>query len=114
MERPTDRSDRPQTRSDRPPARSDRPQGRPQPGRGEGPDGGRRPFPKKKVCRFCKHRDITMDYKDVKALRPFLTDKGRIVPRRISGACAKHQREICAAIKMARALAIAPFASAAL
>ncbi len=114
MERPMDRNDRPPARTDRPPARTDRPQGRPQPGRGEGSDGGRRPFPKKKVCRFCKHRDITMDYKDVKALRPFLTDKGRIVPRRISGACAKHQRDICAAIKMARAIAIAPFASAAL
>jgi small subunit ribosomal protein S18 len=78
-------------------------------GPGNRPEGGRRPYQKKKVCRFCKHKGMTIDYKDAKALRPYLTERGRIVPRRISGACAKHQRMVCEAIKRARNLAIVPF-----
>ena len=70
---------------------------------------GRRPFMKKRGCRFCKNENLTIDYKDAKALRPYLTERGRIVPRRISGACAKHQRMISTAIKRARNLAIIPF-----
>jgi len=70
---------------------------------------GRRPFQKKKVCRFCKDKDFTLDYKDAKALRPYITERGRIVPRRISGTCAKHQRLVCQEIKRARNLAIIPF-----
>ncbi|MEK6760063.1 MAG: 30S ribosomal protein S18 [Deltaproteobacteria bacterium] len=72
------------------------------------PDG-KKPYMKKKVCRFCKTPAITIDYKDAKALRPYLTEKGRIVPRRISGTCAKHQRMVAIAIKRARTLAIIPF-----
>lgn len=86
--------------------RSDRPQ---RGGQTEGAEGGRRPFPKRKVCRFCKNKDLTIDYKDARALRPYITERGRIVPRRISGACAKHQRMIAEAIKRGRNLAIIPF-----
>ncbi|MBI5563223.1 MAG: 30S ribosomal protein S18 [Deltaproteobacteria bacterium] len=83
--------------------RSDRPQGE----RSGGPD--RRPYMKKKVCRFCQDPKLTIDYKDAKALRGYLTERGRIVPRRISGTCAKHQRMVAIAIKRARTLAIVPF-----
>ncbi len=66
--------------------------------------------PRRKVCRFCAE-GIKIDYKDAKALRPFLTDRGKIVPRRTTGTCAKHQRELSVAIKRARILAILPFTS---
>ncbi len=65
-----------------------------------------------RVCRYCADKKLTIDYKDVKALGFFTTERGKIVPRRISGACAKHQREIKIAIKRARILALAPFTSA--
>ncbi|HLC18588.1 MAG TPA: 30S ribosomal protein S18 [Thermodesulfobacteriota bacterium] len=71
--------------------------------------GPKRTFQKKRYCRFCKHKDLTMDYKDAKALRPYLTERGRIMPRRITGTCARHQRVVCTAIKRARNLAIVPF-----
>lgn len=74
-----------------------------------GADGGKRPYQKKKVCRFCKNADLFLDYKDARALRPYITERGRIVPRRISGTCAKHQRVVAEAIKRARNLAIVPF-----
>lgn len=101
-----ERPERP-VRTDRP-QRSDRPSG---PRREGGPGGrpDRRPFHKKKVCRFCKNKELTIDYKDAKALRSYVTERGRIVPRRISGTCAKHQRMVCSAIKRARNLAIVPF-----
>lgn len=79
------------------------------PSEGASAEGGRRPFQKKKVCRFCKVRGLTIDYKDARALRPYLTERGRIMPRRISGTCAKHQRVVAEAIKRARNLAIIPF-----
>ena len=99
-ERPS-RPERPD-RPERP--RGDRPGGRP-----GGPGGDIRPYQRKKVCRFCKNRELGIDYKDAKALRPYVTERGRIVPRRISGTCAKHQRVVCNAIKQARSLAILPF-----
>ena len=75
-----------------------------------GPDSSsRRPYQKKKVCRFCSEPELIIDYKDAKAIRPFLTERGRIVPRRITGTCAKHQRTIATAIKRARNVAIVPF-----
>ncbi|MEE9614591.1 MAG: 30S ribosomal protein S18 [Thermodesulfobacteriota bacterium] len=86
--------------------------------RGGGPRGGgprgygggpRRSFHRKKVCRFCKEKDLKIDYKDAKALRPYLSERGKIVPRRISGTCAKHQRSLAIALKRARNLAIVPF-----
>lgn len=76
---------------------------------GRRPDGGRRPFQKKKACRFCKDKAFNLNYKDAKAIRPYLTERGRIVPRRISGTCAKHQRMVCREIKRARNLALIPF-----
>ncbi|MBI5885752.1 MAG: 30S ribosomal protein S18 [Deltaproteobacteria bacterium] len=82
---------------------------RPPSGDHQRPDAGRRPYQKKKVCRFCQDPELTIDYKDVKALRGYLTERARIVPRRISGTCAKHQRMVATAIKRARNIAIIPF-----
>lgn len=66
-----------------------------------GPGGGSRFF-QKKVCRFCSERAVVIDFKDVERLKRFLTEKGKIMPRRITGNCAKHQRMLARAIKMAR------------
>ncbi|MBI5598152.1 MAG: 30S ribosomal protein S18 [Deltaproteobacteria bacterium] len=86
------------------------PRSRPAGGEGYGQSRGKM-FQRRKVCRFCADRKLRIDYKDSKALRPFLTEKGKILPRRMSGACAKHQRELSSAIKRARVLAIIPFAT---
>ncbi|MEW6088639.1 MAG: 30S ribosomal protein S18 [bacterium] len=64
---------------------------------------------KPKICKFCTNEDWTIDYKDVNRLRSFISERGRIIPRRISGSCAKHQRKITAAIKKARDISILPF-----
>ncbi len=64
---------------------------------------------KKKVCRFCEDKLKVIDYKDEKLLRRFITDRGKIIPRRITGNCASHQREITHAIKRARHIALLPF-----
>jgi small subunit ribosomal protein S18 len=69
----------------------------------------RRPFPRSKVCRFCADSSIRMDYKEPGVLRSFITERGKIVPRRISGNCAKHQRQLTLAIKRARNIALLPF-----
>lgn len=69
----------------------------------------RRTFHRRKVCRFCVDSDLRIDYKDPKMLRYFVTERGKIVPRRISGNCAKHQRELTLAIKRARQIALLPF-----
>jgi small subunit ribosomal protein S18 len=75
-----------------------------------GEDGGRgRGFGRRKVCRFCADKALKVDYKDQQALKYFLTERGKIIPRRISGNCAKHQREIATAIKRARMVAILPY-----
>lgn len=66
--------------------------------------GGRR-----RICRFCADKYLEIDYKDAQALRYFITDRGKIVPRRISGNCAKHQRMLTKAIKRARNIALMPF-----
>jgi small subunit ribosomal protein S18 len=68
----------------------------------------RRTFHRRKVCRFCVDSDLSIDYKDPKTLRYFVTERGKIVPRRISGNCAKHQRELTLAIKRARQIALLP------
>ena len=78
--------------------------------RGEGGEGGRG-FGRRKVCRFCADKALKVDYKDQQALKYFLTERGKIIPRRISGNCAKHQREIATAIKRARMLAILPYSA---
>ena len=64
---------------------------------------------KKKVCMFCVDKVETIDYKDTAKLRRYISEKGKIVPRRISGNCAKHQRQLTAAIKRARTIALLPF-----
>jgi small subunit ribosomal protein S18 len=71
--------------------------------------GGRRGFGRRKVCRFCADKTQKVDYKDQPSLKYFLTERGKIIPRRISGNCAKHQREVATAIKRARMLAILPY-----
>ncbi|NLC07164.1 MAG: 30S ribosomal protein S18 [Syntrophomonadaceae bacterium] len=68
---------------------------------------GRRP--RKRVCTFCVEKVQEVDYKDVNKLRKFITERGKILPRRISGNCAKHQRQATVAIKRARNMALLPF-----
>ena len=70
----------------------------------------RRVFHRRKVCRFCADQSLLIDYKDPKTLKYFITERGKIIPRRISGNCAKHQREIAREIKRARNIALLPFA----
>lgn len=69
----------------------------------------KRLFSRKKVCRFCADKDVTIDYKDVKLLRNYVTERGKIIPRRILGTCATHQRQLCEAIKRARQIALLPY-----
>ncbi len=77
-----------------------------------GEEGGRgRGFGRRKVCRFCADKALKVDYKDQQALKYFLTERGKIIPRRISGNCAKHQREVATAVKRARMLAILPYSA---
>lgn len=64
---------------------------------------------KKKVCAFCAEKSESIDYKDINKLRKFVTERGKILPRRISGTCAKHQREVTSAIKRSRNIALLPF-----
>ena len=79
-------------------------------GRGGGGAGGKRGFSRRKICRFCADKQVLIDYKDPQTLKYFITDRGKIVPRRISGNCAKHQRKVSLAIKRARMIALMPFA----
>ena len=65
--------------------------------------------PRKKVCTFCVDKVDHIDYKDAGKLRRFITERGKILPRRISGNCAKHQRQVTLAIKRARNIALLPF-----
>lgn len=65
--------------------------------------------PRRKVCQFCIDKTDDVDYKDVAKLRRFITEKGKILPRRMSGVCAKHQRVLATAIKRARVMALLPF-----
>jgi small subunit ribosomal protein S18 len=74
-----------------------------------GDEGGRRGFGRRKVCRFCADKALKVDYKDQGQLKYFLTERGKIIPRRISGNCAKHQREVATAVKRARMLAVLPY-----
>jgi len=64
---------------------------------------------KKKICRFCEEKVLFIDYKDEKRLQRFTTEQGKIIPRRTSGTCAKHQRQLVKAIKRARHLALIPY-----
>jgi small subunit ribosomal protein S18 len=70
-----------------------------------------RKFPRHKVCTFCVDRLDSIDYKDIKRLRRYVTERGKILPRRISGTCSRHQRQLTTAIKRARNVALLPFRS---
>jgi len=70
-------------------------------------DRGRRP--RKRVCSFCVDKVEAVDYKEINKLRKYVTERGKILPRRISGNCAKHQRQLTAAIKRARVMALLPY-----
>ena len=69
----------------------------------------KRVFHRRKICRFCADTSMVINYKDVKSLRHFTTERGKIIPRRISGTCAKHQRSLTTAIKRARTIALLPY-----
>lgn len=64
---------------------------------------------RKKVCAFCVDKVETIDYKDIARLRRFMSERGKILPRRVTGTCAKHQRELTVAIKRARQVALLPY-----
>lgn len=64
---------------------------------------------KRKVCQFCVEKATAIDYKDVPKLRKYLSERSKILPRRITGTCAKHQRQLTTAIKKARHIALVPF-----
>lgn len=83
--------------------------GRVQPGREERGAPRRRPS-RRKVCRFCADKDARIDYKDARALGNFLSERGKIIPSRITGTCAGHQRSLTTAIKRAREVALLPYA----
>lgn len=74
-----------------------------------GPRGGRKG--RKKVCSFCVDRTGPLDYKDVPRLRRYLSERAKIVPRRVTGTCAHHQRQLTIAIKRARHIALLPYVS---
>ncbi|MBU2552626.1 MAG: 30S ribosomal protein S18 [Proteobacteria bacterium] len=69
----------------------------------------RRTFHRRKVCRFCAEHTTDIDYKDIRVLRNFVTERGKMIPRRISGNCARHQRRLTQAIKRARYMALMPY-----
>ena len=70
---------------------------------------GRRRMGRKRVCRFCAEKNAKVDFKDQATLKYFVTERGKIIPRRISGNCAKHQRQVAVAIKRSRGLALIPY-----
>lgn len=69
----------------------------------------RKMYPRRKVCRFCADTSLIIDYKDPRSLKYFTTERSKIIPRRISGVCAKHQRVLNQAIKRARTIALLPY-----
>lgn len=72
----------------------------------------RRALQRRRVCRFCADATLAIDYKDTKLLNHFVTERGKIIPRRISGNCATHQREMMTAVKRARQVALLPYVAA--
>ncbi len=73
------------------------------------PQGGRRYVARPKICQFCADKNIKIDYKNVDLLSRFVTDTGKIRPRRQTGTCARHQRAVASAVKRARHIALLPF-----
>ena len=78
-------------------------------GRREGGGGGRRFFRRRKVCKFCTEKIDHIDYKEVKLIGQFINERGKILPRRVTGVCTPHQRGLKVAIKRARNIALLPF-----
>ena len=72
--------------------------------------GKKKMFQRRKVCRFCADKKVAIDYKEARTLRLFISETGKVTPRRISGTCAKHQRSLAVAIKRARQIAYLPYA----
>ncbi len=99
---------RPERSGDSRPERSDRGPRGPRPGGGPGGsrEGGRKYFRRKKVCKFCTEKIEAINYKDVRLLAGFVAESGKIVPRRLTGVCTRHQRRLSAAIKQARNIAL--------
>ena len=93
---------RPQSSGPRPP--------RPAGGPGGGP-GGRKFFRRKKVCKFCTEKIDAISYRDVRLLQGFVAERGKIVPRRLTGVCTRHQRRLSLAIKQSRNIALLAFAA---
>ena len=79
-------------------------------GQHRGRESGRRFFRRRKVCKFCVERMDHIDYKDVKVLAQFVGERGKILPRRLTGVCSPHQRQLKVAIQRARNIALLPFA----
>ncbi len=65
---------------------------------------------RRRFCRFCANEELVIDYKDPKTLKHFITERGKIIPKRVTGTCAKHQRKLAKEIKKARVIAILPYA----
>ena len=78
-------------------------------GRNRRPRRKKRVYHRRKVCRFCADSTLAINYKDPRSLRYFITERGKIIPRRLSGCCAKHQRALTRAIKRARTIALLPY-----
>lgn len=97
------------------PSRPEAPAGRPSgpggPRGGSGGPGGRKFFRRKKVCKFCTEKIDAISYRDVRLLQGFVAERGKIVPRRLTGVCTTHQRRLSKAIKQARNIALLPFAA---
>jgi small subunit ribosomal protein S18 len=85
--------------------------GRPGGGRPGGPGGRAKFFRRKKVCKFCTEKIDAIPYRDVRLLQQFVAERGKIVPRRLTGVCTTHQRRLTRAIKQARNIALLPFAT---
>lgn len=81
----------------------------PRPGGGPPREGGRKFFRRRKVCKFCVEKIDAINYKDVRLLQQFVGERGKIVPRRITGVCTPHQRRLSTAIKQARNIALLAF-----
>ncbi len=78
---------------------------------GSGGPGGRKFFRRKKVCKFCTEKIDAIPYRDVRLLQQFVAERGKIIPRRLSGVCTRHQRKLSLAIKQSRNIALLPFAA---
>jgi len=82
---------------------------KPRSGPGRPGGGPRRRYVRKKFCRFCAEKELQIDYKNAYMIKQFVSERGKIVPRRITGNCAKHQRKLTMEIKKARVVALIPF-----